>query len=161
MVPGNKRYVEYAIKYLDDNHVEPSNVVVQKLMLYLRYIGKVPISYKFEPLTHGPFSVELSDDLSEIRMHSDKINSEYCDKELDQAISDFLEVLKYDTTFDNVVAFSWVLYAYVALEKVKMSTCKENVLKEARAWANRKCNDELLPALYDSLVDKIACGSHV
>lgn len=163
----SKAIVEAIIDCYISRGVNPSNILLQKTVFYLKF-KNIPVGYKFEPKQYGPFSFELSDDIKEIfcsdMMYNRDVGSLFGVDDMRSVIEQYIDDVIYivdANSFEDVESFGYILYCYMALEKVGIPCKKENVLKEYRCWTGSKIKYAQPEVIYDRIMERIGFKEEV
>lgn len=156
--------LQNVLKSMHENKIPLTKINIQKIVYFLREVG-LPLTYKFEPYTYGPYSFELKSELSNMTVH-DKIknvddNTYELDSESMTPISDSLtaqinsQIQKYkkalgdSLSFDSMEIAGTVIYCYRALQNFGSDPSKENVVQEFINWKGAKYSNAEVERNYD------------
>jgi len=131
-------------------------IVIQKVLYFIKTEG-LPVGWRFEPFTYGPFSFNLSSELTNMtyagRLDEEKntysienLNDLELDAEMsnsvDEAIERFAEIVGNKHDFNTMELFSTVLYCKRALENSEGGAAEADVISDFREWKEDRYSEE-------------------
>ncbi len=165
MASMSQKILARALVKLNEMEWPLSKIVIQKVLYFIKTQG-LPVDWRFEPFTYGPFSFSLSSELTsmtyaerlEIEGNIYSIN-DIAGLELDQKTSDavdraidgFARIVDGDHSFKTMELFGTVLYCKRALESSLGEVRSEDVIADFREWKEDRYTDQEIQGALERL----------
>ena len=171
MAERQKNILRRVLQRLNENDIPLNKITLQKIIYFLRESG-LPVGYRFEAWTYGPFSASLANALNEMtilgeispneegytysitEMHNIQLDPDQS-VEIENAVDAFLEMVENKFDFKTMELVGTVIYCHSSLKSVGHDPDEKSLLEEFLGWKGDKYTEQEILKTYRRIRDHL------